>query len=1038
MATPLFDINNLNGSNGFTIRGTTKDDRLGTEINLTGDINGDGIEDLVISSANGGDASTSPYSYNYSDRRGETYVVFGSDNGFSSTVDLDNLDGNNGFKVAGIAPDDSLGSAISVGDINGDGLDDLAIGAPYGGSRVTNYGYEYSRGEGRVYIVFGRQNGFAANIDVSSLDGNDGFSLGGIDAQDNLGTAIASAGDINGDGFDDLAVSAAGAGQTITNDDGYSYSDRQGETFIVFGKNNFSSNINLALLDGSDGFKIRGKAPSDRLGYDLSNAGDINGDGIDDLVLGTPLAGEALSNNYANGDSDRRGETYVIFGSNNNFNSTFNLNNLNGNNGFTVAGIGVEDSLGSAVTHAGDINGDGINDLVIGAQDASQTGEYTSEGGTYVIFGKNTSFTSEFDLTTLNGSNGFSIPGLDLDDNLGNAVSLGDINGDGIDDLTIGANEAGQTVTGTDGFSYSDRRGVTYLLYGKNNGFAAEIDLENLNLSEGAKIEGSDRDDLFGSVISSGGDINGDGINDLAVSAPDVDLAGEYSREGEVYVVFIPRVNNFNFIVGTPRNDFLVGTGNNDDIQGLSGNDTLDGRQENDILRGASGNDSLIGGLGNDFLNGNGGNDTLIGNQGDDTLDGDNGNDLLIDNAGSNFLVGGGGKDTVNGGSGNDTINGGSGSDSLEGASGNDSLRGDASNDLLLGNAGSDSLDGGFGRDRLFGGDDDDVLNGNENGDRLFGQLGSDLLQGNDGNDFLVGNQNNDTLRGNAGRDNLNGGGGKDDLYGGNDGDLLFGGAGDDILAGNEGEDRLRGDLGSDLLNGDDGDDTLIGNQNNDTLIGGNANDSLKAGSGNDLLMGEENLDLLDGGNGNDSLFGGDGQDTLRGGNGNDSLDGENNADQIYGDDGNDIFLGGFGNDTLYGGIGNDSLNGEENNDVLDATESDNSNFGLGELDTLTGGSRSDIFTLGNGGEIYYDDRLSNTKGINDFALINDINVSQDTVKLMGDVDEYELNIYPNSRGGFNAEILYNPGSYTLGELIGVLENVPSDLDITDPVFAII
>ena len=1004
MATSLFDLNNLNGNNGFVVRGITQDDRLGTKVDLTGDINGDGIEDLVISSSSGGNISTSPYSYYSSDRRGETYVVFGKSNGFGSTINLNNLDGNNGFKVAGVKQDDSLGSAIAVGDINGDGIDDLAVGAPYAGGRVTNYSSEYSRGTGGTYIIFGKQSGFAANVDLKSLDGNNGFALGGIDAQDNLGTAIASAGDINGDGFDDLVISAAGAGKIVTNNNGYSYSDRRGETYVVFGKNNFNSNINLALLNGSNGFKIEGKNAGDRLGYNLSNAGDINGDGFDDLVIATPLAGELLNSPYSYDDSDRRGEAYIIFGNNNGFNSNFNLNNLNGNNGFTIAGVGIEDGLGSAVSNAGDINGDGIDDLFLGARYASQTGEYTFEGGGYVVFGKNTAFDRDFDLTTLNGTNGFSIPGLNLDDNLGNAVSVGDINGDGIDDLSIGANTAGQTINDGDGYSYSDRRGETYILYGKNSSFNAEIDLDSLSLVEGAKITGIDRDDIFGSALSSGGDINNDGVNDLVISAPDVALSGDYTQEGEVYVVFVPKVdadNELNLILGTPQNDILNGTNGNDEIRAFDSEDTLNGRNGSDILYGAAGDDSLNGGLGNDLLNGNGD------------------------------------RDTINGGSGEDIVNGGSGNDILRGGTNDDSLNGETDNDIIFGNAGNDTLNGGLNSDRLYGGDGIDSLVGNKGDDRLYGGSDRDFIQGDDGNDTLIGSQDNDTLQGNSGKDVLNGGSGNDELSGGEEADKLFGKDGNDTLTGNEGSDRLVGSLGNDLLNGNDGNDTIYGNKNNDTIYGGNGNDSLEAGSGNDLLMGDENSDLLNGRDGEDTLFGGDGSDYLDGGNDNDTLYGNNNADLIYGNNGNDLFLGGFGNDTLYGGSGNDSLNGEGDNDVLDATKSGNF-IGLNELDTITGGSGSDIFTLGDNGTIYYDDKISNTKGIDDFARINDLDVSRDIVKLAGNANNYELNIYSNGSGGFDAEILYNRGDYILGELIGLLEDVPSNLNITDSVFSII
>ena len=867
MATSLLDLNNLNGSNGFVIPGTTRDDRLGTEVDITGDINGDGIEDIVVTSINGGNFDDRPFSYNYSDRRGETYVIFGKSGGFNSTFNLKNLNGNNGFRVAGIGEDDNLGSAISVGDINGDGIDDLAMGAPYAGGRITTYNSEYSVGSGKAYIVFGKRNGFTANVNISSLNGNNGFTLGGIDFQDNLGTAITSAGDINGDGIEDLAVSAANAGQTVTNNNGYSYSDRRGETFVVFGQRNFNSSVNLARLNGGNGFKIKGKDAYNTLGYDLNNAGDINGDGIDDLVVGTPAAGDVSNSPYADGDSDRRGETYVIFGKKNGFSSEFNLNNLNGNNGFTVAGISPEDNLGSAVSNAGDINGDGIDDLILGAEKANQTGEYTAEGGVYVIFGKKSNFQAQIDLTRLNGSNGFSIPGLNLDDNLGNAVSAGDVNGDGIDDLIVGANTAGQTIGSGSGYGYSNRRGETYIVYGKKSSFGAKINLNTLNSADGAKITGVGRDDLFGNAISSGGDINNDGSDDLIVSAPDDNVVGAYTREGEVYVVYGKKTPIINGFGATNQADRLNGTLGGDKISGLRGNDTIDGKRGND------------------------------------------------------------------------------------------------------------------------------TLSGNEEADLLFGRLGKDLLFGNDDNDTLKGGTDDDTLRG------------------GNGNDLLQGESGADLLMG--GEDR----------------DSLNGGTNNDTLYGNNHRDRLNGSFGDDFLYGS---------NGDDTLFGAQGQDNLFGGSGADIINGNDGADQLYGSNGNDTIFGSTGNDSLNGNRGNDQLNGGGDNDILDGTKFKDNNFGLNEKDTLIGGAGRDIFTLGNDGLVYYDDRATFTKGTNDFARIVDLNVNQDTVKLMGGVDQYSLNIYSGSGGDFDAEIVYNPGSYAIGELIGILEDVPANLNITDPVFNII
>ncbi|MGB5713009.1 MAG: calcium-binding protein, partial [Waterburya sp.] len=534
----LLDLKNINGNNGFIIPGKIEDDRIGTEVYSTGDINGDGIDDAIVTATNAGIANSDPYSYSYSDRRGKAYVIFGSRNGYDTTFDLDNLNGNNGFTITGIEENHELGNAISAGDINGDGIDDLVVAASYAGDAITGAGFTYSNNKGEVYVVFGRQNSFAADFKLQSLNGNNGFKLRGIDAEDMLGTAITSAGDINGDGINDLAISASGAGQLVTNSANSTTSDRRGEVFVVFGKRDgLNSQINLARLNGNNGFIIEGIDPNNSLGEALSNAGDINGDGIDDLIIGSPNGGEVLNSPFADGDSDQRGEVDVIFGSRNGFNSRFNLEDRpNGVNGFTISGTGIEDNLGSAISNAGDLNGDGIDDLILGAAKASVGGEYTQSGQVYVVFGRRDSFGNQFDLNSLNGSNGFSIAGINPGDGLGNAVSAGDFNGDGIDDLFVGANTAGETISAY-GYDYSDRRGEAYIVFGKSN-FAEKIDLANLDSNAGSKIVGINSDDLLGSAISSGGDINGDGADDLIVSAPDVDLGEEYSREGTTYVIF--------------------------------------------------------------------------------------------------------------------------------------------------------------------------------------------------------------------------------------------------------------------------------------------------------------------------------------------------------------------------------------------------------------------------------------------------------------------------------------------------------------------
>lgn len=120
--------------------------------------------------------------------------------------------------------------------------------------------------------------------------------------------------------------------------------------------------INLSALDGINGLIIPGLDEDSRLGDAVSSAGDVNGDGIGDIIIGARDA-DVNGNNSA-------GKAYVIFGQKTNFSSSFNLANLDGNNGFVINGVNAEDLAGIAVSNAGDINGDGISDLIIGARGA--------------------------------------------------------------------------------------------------------------------------------------------------------------------------------------------------------------------------------------------------------------------------------------------------------------------------------------------------------------------------------------------------------------------------------------------------------------------------------------------------------------------------------------------------------------------------------------------------------------------------------------------------------------------------------------------
>jgi hypothetical protein len=144
-----------------------------------------------------------------------------------------------------------------------------------------------------------------------------------------------------------------------------------GSSYVVFGKaSGFSATLELSSLDGSNGFRLDGVTVGDRSGSSVSNAGDVNGDGFDDLIVSAPSSGSS----------------YVVFGKASGFSATLELSHLIGSNGFRLDGVTAGDFSGSSVSSAGDVNGDGFDDLIVGASRADPNGEFS--GSSYIIFGR--------------------------------------------------------------------------------------------------------------------------------------------------------------------------------------------------------------------------------------------------------------------------------------------------------------------------------------------------------------------------------------------------------------------------------------------------------------------------------------------------------------------------------------------------------------------------------------------------------------------------------------------------------------------------
>lgn len=342
---------------------------------------------------------------------------------------------------------------------------------------------------------------FGATVDIAALPGGpgtNGFVVDGANEGDRTGANVTLAGDVNGDGIDDLLVSAFGENPGTD----------AGKAYVIYGSaSGFALTDGIYDLgtldfgDGTQGFRLAGIADGDRQVLAVGSGGDINNDGIDDLVISTERGGASPEH-----------RVYVVYGSDS-FGGQVNLETIaNGDGSAGFAFDPGEQAFGISLD--GDINGDGIDDLVIGIE------RFIGFGAAAVIFGQDGAVSDSIlttnDIRNGDGSQGYILRGRQDRDLAGASVDIvGDMNGDGIDDLVVGAPGANVSASS---------EGRAFVLFGNASNFDdtdGTIILQDLteaatpygfSIDPGPEVRG------VGNNVAGIGDINGDGLQDLHVS----------------------------------------------------------------------------------------------------------------------------------------------------------------------------------------------------------------------------------------------------------------------------------------------------------------------------------------------------------------------------------------------------------------------------------------------------------------------------------------------------------------------------------------
>ncbi|MFA6475141.1 MAG: integrin alpha, partial [Patescibacteria group bacterium] len=309
-------------------------------------------------------------------------------------------------------------------------------------------------------------------------------------ASDAAGNSVASAGDVNNDGYDDILIGARG------NDFGGASA---GAVYLIYGQ---AAQLDGGSLGSAWAKKFTGENASSYAGWSVNSAGDVNNDGYYDMLIGA----------YANSDAAAyAGAAYLIYGQSGTLagGSLSTAVEFTGEAEYNYAGI--------AVASAGDVNNDGYDDMLVGATDTGDASLWA--GWVYLIYGQSANFVTDISLSTA-----IKFIGKTASDNTGLSVgSAGDVNNDGYDDILIGALRNDDTGVSA---------GATYLIYGQSAAFTT-----GTSLSTAIEFTGEVAGDLLGNFVASAGDVNNDGFADIILGGPNNDDAA--SNAGAAYLSYL-------------------------------------------------------------------------------------------------------------------------------------------------------------------------------------------------------------------------------------------------------------------------------------------------------------------------------------------------------------------------------------------------------------------------------------------------------------------------------------------------------------------